>query len=205
VSFYSILLLNWCMLSETAPAPSPLILQIRVVEGDGAAYPAGSRAVRGLTVEVTDEAGQPVPNAAVSFRLPESGPSGVFANGTRTEIASSSANGRATVWGMKWNRLPGSFAIRVTVAKGETRAGAIVPQSLLEPSSIQPQSAGQRDFARFKVRRGKRWVWLSALAAGAAGGGLAFGSRSGGRAGPSAAAGVNVNIGNPSISVGRPQ
>jgi len=182
-------------------APSPLILQIRVVEGEGAAYPAGSRAIRGLTVEVTDEAGQPVPNAAVSFRLPETGPTGVFSNGTRTEIASSAPNGRATIWGMKWNRLPGTFAIRVTAAKGETRAGAIVPQSLLEPSSIQSAGAGQQDFVRYKVRRGKRWIWLSALAAGAAGGGLAFGSRTG-RAGAAAAA-VSITIGNPAITVGR--
>lgn len=180
---------------------SPLILQIRIVEGDGAAYPAGSRAIKGLTVEVTDEAGQPVPNAALSFRLPESGPSGIFSNGTRTEIASSAANGRATVWGMKWNRLPGNFAIRVTAAKGETRAGAIVTQSLLEPSSAQ--TAGKQDFVRYKVRRGKRWIWLSALAAGAAGGGLAFGSRSGGGRTGAPAAGVNITIGSPSITVGR--
>lgn len=180
---------------------SPLILQIRVVEGEGAAYPAGSRAIRGLTVEVTDEAGQPVPNAAVSFRLPETGPTGVFSNGTRTEIASSASNGRATIWGMKWNRLPGAFAIRVTAAKGETRAGAIVPQSLLEPSSIQNAGAGPQDFVRYKVRRGKRWIWLSALAAGAAGGGLAFGSRTG-RAGTGAAA-VSITIGIPAITVGR--
>jgi hypothetical protein len=177
---------------------SPLILQIRVVEGEGAAYPAGSRAIRGLTVEVTDEAGQPVPNAAISFRLPESGPSGVFSNGTRTEISSSAPDGRATVWGMKWNRVPGNFAIRVTAAKGETRAGAVVPQSLLEPVSTQ---VGKQDFVRYKVGRGRRWIWLSALAAGAAGGGLAFGSRSASRT--PATAGVNITIGNPSISVGR--
>ena len=182
-------------------APSPLILQLRVVEGEGASYPAGSRAIRGLTVEVTDEAGQPVPNAAVSFRLPESGPTGVFSNGTRTEIASSGPNGRVTVWGMKWNRLPGGFAIRVTAAKGETRAGTIVAQSLLEPSSVQNAAAGKQDFVRYKVRRGSRWIWLSALAAGAAGGGLAFGSRTG-RAGAGAAP-VSITIGNPAITVGR--
>lgn len=183
--------------------PSPLILQIRVVEGDGASYPAGSRAIRGLTVEVTDEAGLPVPHAAVSFRLPESGATGTFSNGTRTEIASSGSNGRATVWGMRWNRIPGEFAIRVTAAKGETRAGAIVQQTLVEPSALHNAASGKQDFMRYKVRRAKRWLWLSALAAGAAGGGLAFGSRSAGRAASGSVAAVSITIGNPAITVGR--
>ena len=183
--------------------PGPLILQLRVVEGDGATYPAGSRAVRGLTIEVTDEAGQLVPNAAVSFRLPESGPTGVFANGTRTEIASSGPNGRATVWGMKWNRIPGSFAIRVTAAKGETRAGAIVQQVLAESTTALVAVGGKPDAVRYKLRRSYRWIWLTAIAAGATGGGLAFGARSGARTGGASAAAISISIGNPSILVGK--
>jgi hypothetical protein len=205
VRLYFCALLLLSLVSNAAETTtSPLILQLRVVEGEGASYPAGSRAVRGLTVEVTDEAGQPVPSAAVSFRLPESGATGLFANGTRTEIVSSGPNGRATVWGMKWNRLPGEFSIRVTAAKGETRAGALVRQALVEPSALQSVAAGagKQDFARYKVRRGKRWIWLSALAAGAAGGGLAFGARTGGKTtGP--VAGVGITIGSPRITVGR--
>ena len=182
--------------------PGPLILQLRVVEGDGAAYPAGSRAVRGLTIEVTDEAGQLVPNAAVSFRLPESGPTGVFANGTRTEITSSGPNGRATVWGMKWNRIAGTFAIRVTAAKGETRAGAIVQQVLAETTTALV-AGGKPDAVRYKLRRSYRWIWLTAIAAGATGGGLAFGARSGGKAPGTTTAAISISIGNPSISVGK--
>ena len=177
-----------------------MILQIRVVEGEAASYPAGSRSIRGLTIEVTDDAGQPVQNAAVSFRLPESGPTGVFSNGTRTEIASSGENGRVTAWGMKWNRIPGALAIRVTAAKGETRAGALVPQTLLEPAQLV--ASGKQDSVRYKLRGSRRWIWLSAIAAGAAGGGLAFGSRSGGTAATvDPAAGIRIGI--PSISVGR--
>jgi hypothetical protein len=177
---------------------SPLILQIRILEGEGSSYPAGSRAIKGLTLEITDEAGQPVSHAAVSFRLPESGPGGLFNNGTRTEIASSGPNGRVTLWGMRWNKVPGEFAIRVTAAKGETRAGALVRQALVEPSLAA--AAGKQDFVRYKARRSRRWIWLSALAAGAAGGGLMLGSRSGGQA---AAASVGITIGSPRISVGR--
>src|ERR1035437_11048151 len=64
------------------PEDGPAILQIRVIEGEGVAYPLGGRATRGVTVQVTDETGKPIENASVSFRLPEEGPSGTFSNGS---------------------------------------------------------------------------------------------------------------------------
>jgi len=185
---------------------TPLILQIRVVEGDNAAYTAGSRAVRGVTVEVTDEAGKPVPNAAISFRLPEQGPTGTFSNGTQTEVTSTSPSGRATVWGMKWNRIPGPFAIRITAAKGETRAGAIVQQQLLEPSSPAAAAliARQDPMSKYKIRRSRKWIWLTALAGAAASGGLVLGARQGGGSSSSSSSGGGpvLTIGRPSIIVG---
>ena len=60
------------------------ILNLRVVEGEGTVYAMGSRATRGITVEVTDETGRAVPDVAVSFRMPEEGPSGVFTTGNRS-------------------------------------------------------------------------------------------------------------------------
>ncbi len=198
------LFLSWILAACATCAESPLILQIRVVEGEGAVYPAGSRAIKGITVEVTDEAGQPVPSTAVSFRLPEDGPTGTFQNGTRTEIATTAASGRATVWGMKWNRLTGAMIVRVTAAKGETRAGAVVQQNLVEPSSPAALAAsGKQDMVGYKVHRNRRWIWVSAIAAAAAGGGLAFGARAGQGSTNAAAPAVNVTIGSPSIVVGR--
>ena len=43
------------------------ILQIQIVEGEGAVYAPGARSARPLAVEVTDETGRPVAGAAVSF------------------------------------------------------------------------------------------------------------------------------------------
>jgi hypothetical protein len=60
------------------------IIQLRVIEGEGAVYAPGSRATRGITVQVTDETGQPLEGVAVSFRLPEEGAGGTFASGLRT-------------------------------------------------------------------------------------------------------------------------
>ena len=41
----------WPMAGQSDPA----ILQIRILEGEGAVYPIGARATRGVTVQVTDE------------------------------------------------------------------------------------------------------------------------------------------------------
>src|ERR1700679_232663 len=73
------------MLVVMARAQDPAILQIKVVEGDGAVYATGSRATRGIAIQVTDETGRPVDGTSVSFRLPDEGPSGSFVNGSKTE------------------------------------------------------------------------------------------------------------------------
>jgi hypothetical protein len=179
--------------SAAIPA-DPLILQIRILEGDGQVYALGGRASRGLTVAVTDEAGKPVANATVTFRLPEQGPSGVFANNARTEIATTNSDGRAVIFGMRWNRIPGEVRVRITALKGSTRAGAVALQVLSTSESVA--------LSPTHIRTGKRrrWMWISLVAAAAAGGGLALGGQ---RSAPNTpAASVNVNIGNPTIILG---
>src|SRR3954466_12001362 len=108
----------------------PATLAIRIVEGDDAVYATGSRATRGLTVLIADETGHPVEGAVVSFVLPASGPRGLFSTGSQTEIATTHADGRAAVWGMRWNHTAGSFEIRITAAKGAVRAGTASAQTL---------------------------------------------------------------------------
>ena len=105
------------------------VLHIKVVAGDGAQHAAGAHA-KPLTVEVTDAAGRPVAGARVSFQVPEEGPGGVFAGGLRTDIAITDSNGRATGHGLQLNRVAGSFALRITAAKEQQRAGTIARQSI---------------------------------------------------------------------------
>ncbi|HLH00049.1 MAG TPA: hypothetical protein VKX49_27310 [Bryobacteraceae bacterium] len=163
-------------------------------------YRTGARATRGLTVLVSDEAGKPVPNAAVSFRLPDSGPSGVFSSGLRTEIVNTGPDGRASVWGMQWNKTPGPVEIRITAVKEQARAGILSTQYL---NDVAAPEAGSDGVFKASHHSKTKWLVIGALVGGAAAAGMAFGqSHAGSPAAATAPAGIS--IGNPSIIVGHP-
>ena len=178
-----------------AAPDDPALLQVKILEGEGASYAPGSRATRGVTIQVSDETGKPV-EATVTFRLPEDGPGGVFANGSRTEIAATDAGGRASVWGMQWNRTPGSFELRITASKGAARAGTVC--SLYLTDKAEKSRSGPR------VRSGHKWLWI---AIGVAGGAATLGvARStGSSTGTAATSTASVTLGTPTVSIGRRQ
>jgi hypothetical protein len=161
-----------CLLALWLPAFGAdfAILHLKAIEGEGMTYAPGSRATRGLTVEVTDETGRPVPGVSVSFQLPNDGPSGEFMSGSRTEIATTQADGRAAAWGMHWNKLPGAVPLRITAVKDGIRAG-IVATLYLDASA--PAAAAQNG----KIGHGghAKLIYISLAVAGAAGAGLAMG------------------------------
>ncbi len=197
--------------AQTVPAPptggahEAAILQIRVVEGEGAVHAAGSRASRGLVLEITDETGKPVSGAAVNFRLPDEGPGGVFANGMKTEVIITSSDGRAALWGMQWNRVEGPFQIRVTAAKGQARAGTVVSQYLSQAvAGKQSGAIGARPVA-VAARSRSKWLWIGLIAAGAVGGGMAAGMSKSSKADTAGASTPpSLSVGAPSITVGKP-
>ena len=176
-----------------------VIVQLKVIDGEGTAYRTGGRAARGLTVLVTDEAGQPVPGAAVSFRLPDSGPSGVFSSGLRTEVVTTGADGRASVWGMQWNKAAGAMEIRITAVKEQARAGIVSTQYLND--TAVPQPGGEGVFKSSHSSKAK-WLLLGALVGGGAAAGLVF-ARSHSTASV-AAAPASISIGSPTVIVGHP-
>jgi len=176
------------------------ILQIRVVEGEGAVYAAGSRAARGITIQVTDETGKPVEGAAVSFRLPESGPGGTFAGGLTSDIAVTGADGRASIFGMRWNTQPGPVEIRITAAKEKARAGTVTSVYLSDKVAAPATgSTGPRFTASHSH---KKWLIIGASIAGAAMAGVAFGGRSSSSASTSSNAPAPPQIGTPTVNVG---
>lgn len=180
----------------TAAGGDFAILNLRVVEGEGLVYGTGSRATRGLTVEVVDEAGRAVADVTISFRLPEDGPSGVFATGSRTEVMTTRQDGRASVWGMRWNRTPGPVQVRITAMKDGVRAGLVSTQYLTEAAASAPRG-GAAHGGRSKI------ILISLAVAGAAGAGLALGASRGGQS-PTVAPVIPLSIGKPSVIVGAP-
>jgi hypothetical protein len=177
-----------------------VIVQLQVVEGDGATYQPGTRATRGLTVLVTDDDGQPVDMASVSFRLPDNGATGTFNSGLRTEVVTTGPDGRASVWGMKWNDTAGPVQIHITALKGTARAGIVSTQYLSE--SATPAAGGQGEFKT--SHHGHKWLWL-VVAAAAGGGGAGFAMmHSGGSSNNANPAVAGISIGAPSVTVGHP-
>lgn len=193
--------------SAAIATADPLILQVQVVEGEGLAYAPGSRSVKGITVRVTDEVGRPVAGAAVSFRLPEDGATGVFQNNSKTEIAATSADGRATVWGMRWGKSLGTVNIRITAAKGATRAGTTATQIIAAEATGQVISDNRRAYKSHGGGGGKRWLWIAVGGAAAAGGGFVAYEELKGKSSSAGTAAVTngVSISPPQVTVGPPK
>ena len=192
-------------LAGRAPA-QVAILQMKVIEGEGAVHAPGSRAARPLTVEVTDETGKPLEGAAVSFHLPDEGAGGSFANGLRTDVVITDVRGQATVRTLVLNRIPGRFQVRIVASKEQARAGIVSFQYIAEPKGGGTGSVSAAGSGSHRVR----WIVILAVAgAGAAAAGIAAG-HSGAQsstvasipAGPVTAPGIS--IGAPSITVGHP-
>jgi hypothetical protein len=189
-------------LSVAAASAQIAILQIRVLEGEGAVYLPGARSGRPLTVEITEETGKPVGGAAVTFHLPENGPGGLFVNGLRTEVVITDSHGRATLHGLVANRTPGRFQVRIVASKEQARAGTVSFQYVAEFKS------GVATAAAAPAAR-KRWLMVLAAVAGGAVAGVAATRGGGGAAAapppsPTPPSQPSLTIGIPSISVGKP-
>jgi hypothetical protein len=173
------------------------ILQIRVVEGEGAVYAPGSRSTRPLTVEVTDETGKPVEGAAVSFHLPDNGPGGIFANGMRTEVAVTDSHGHASLHGLQLNRAPGRFMILIVAAKEQARAGMASFQYIAGTGNgTAPATAGRSHGYR-------KWIVVALMAGVGAAAGILLAEKSGSTSAAPAPT-ITVTIGPPTITVGKP-
>jgi len=190
----------FCGLAFTLSAHAATILQLSVVEGEGVTYRTGTRATRGLSVLVSDEAGRPVDMASVTFRLPDQGASGTFNSGSRTELVTTGPDGRASVWGMQWNKTAGTLEIRISAVKNQARAGIVSTQYLSD--TVAPAAGGEGVFQA--SHKGHPWLWVAAIAAGAAAGGAYALLRSGSSPTSTNPAVAGISIGSPSVIVSHP-
>jgi hypothetical protein len=140
-----------------------------------------------------------VEGATVSFRLPDEGATGAFTGGMKTDIAISASDGKATASTIQWDRNAGAVALRVTTAKDQVRAGTVV-SLYISDAPVTP--AAPRASAKAK----NKWILIGLAVAGATAGGLAVGLTKSPQSSetPTALTNPSVQIGTPSISVGKP-
>ena len=138
------------------------MLNLVVVEGEGATNNIRQRTARAPVVQVEDENHKPVAGAIVVFTLPSNGAGGAFANGARTLTMVSDSKGQAVAQGFRPNGLKGQFKIHVNASfQGQTAATDIAQINAVLTASGATASAGTST---------KLIVVLAVLGAAAAGG-----------------------------------
>lgn len=200
---YVRLLLHFFILTGLARA-QVAILQIQVIEGEGVVHAPGTRSLKPLTVQVTDETGRPIEHAVISFHLPEDGPSGVFLSGLRTEVAITDRSGRASIHSLQWNRTPGRFQIRIIAAREQAHAGTVSFQYIGDSGARSGPVAPA--LLHSNVRKHPRWMVAAALAAAAVTAGVINGTRGKGssRPGSDGSQPAPLTIGPPVLTVAKP-
>jgi len=161
---------NAAAASPQEQASSPGIT-IRFVEGQGAINNINRGTAFEPIVEVLDEQGLPVKDAAVTFTLPAVGPSGAFPDGGKLLIVRTDENGRAIARGMRPNRLSGQFEIRVTANYQGRSTTAVLTQTNAAPSTVERSS-------------GRKWAIILGIVGGAAAAGVVAASGGGGSSAP---------------------
>ena len=121
-------------------------LELRVVQSDEGAL-VNSPSSKGFTVEVTNGHGAPVSEVAVAFRLPDSGPTGTFADGSHARVVYTDLSGRASVSGLQWGAFAGTVEIHVTAVKGTLHSALSISTSLAgqnDNALVQPAASSNK-------------------------------------------------------------
>jgi hypothetical protein len=113
--------------AQAAAPAAPQSLVINILSGEGALNDVRQRTAREPIVQVEDENHKPVAGATVLFLLPDSGPGGTFADGTRAFHTVTDADGRARAQ-MKPNSTAGNWDIIVQASFAGATASATIRQ-----------------------------------------------------------------------------
>jgi hypothetical protein len=144
------------------------MLNLVVVEGEGAINNIRQRTAREPIVQVQDENHRPVAGAVVTFTLPGRGPSGVFANGSQTMTVTTDQQGQAVARGLRPNGVKGQMQIRVNANyRGQTASTTITQINAVVAGAAAGAAAGGGFFSA-KV------IAILAVVGAAAAGGAAY-------------------------------
>ena len=151
------------------------MLNLLVVEGEGAINNIRQRTARETIVQVEDENHKPVAGAVVVFTLPSQGAGGTFAGGAQTLTVTTNAQGRAVAQGLRVNRVAGRWQMRINASSGGRTGTATVSQTNAVAAAAGAGAAGAAAGISAKVI-----VIVVAVAGAAAAGGVVAATRGGG-------------------------
>jgi hypothetical protein len=180
-----------------AQEPPPNGLNIVVVEGEGVANVAREHAVHEPIVRVEDNDHRPIAGASVVFTLPTDNTTGIFANGSKTLIVTTGADGLAVGKGMRINLVTGKLMVHVTASFRGLSADTRINQTNEGVAGAKSSPGGGG--------HGKLIVILAVVAA-AAGGGAYYATHRGGSTStgsttppPTGPAAIGITAGSSSI------
>ena len=122
------LALAFCLWANAQNQVAPM-LNLVVIEGEGAINNIRQRTAREPIVQVQDENHRPVAGAIVTFTLPSRGASGVFGNGSQTLTVTTDQQGQAVARGLRPNGIKGQVQIRVNANYNGRTANTTITQT----------------------------------------------------------------------------
>jgi hypothetical protein len=184
-------MLALCISATAQVAP---MLNLVVLEGEGATNNIRQRTAREPIVQVQDQNHKPVAGAIVVFTLPSNGAGGTFANGARTLSMVSDSQGQAVARGFHPNGSKGQFQIHVNATfQGLTATASITQTNVALAATGAAVGAGLS---------AKLIVAIVAVAGAAAAGGAYYATHNGSGSGTppvTIPAGVTVTAGTGSV------
>ena len=162
------------------PLRAQEMLNLIVVEGEGAINNIRQRTARETIVQVEDENRKPVAGAVVVFTLPHQGAGGTFADGAQMLTVTTDAQGRAVAQGLRVNRIAGRWEMRVNASLGNRTGSVTVTQTNAVAGAAAAGAAGAAAGISAKTI-----AIIAAVAGAAAAGGAVAATRSGGGGGNS--------------------
>jgi len=115
-------------------------LHVDVLEGEGAINNVRGPRAKEPLIRVEDANNQGVPGAVVSFLLPAQGAGATFGDGGSSLTLITDDRGEAVARGLRANRLPGTFQIRITASKGSRNTTASITQTNVDPGGSRSSS-----------------------------------------------------------------
>jgi hypothetical protein len=202
VEIFAKLLGSLLVLQGAAPAQvQPIVapkLRIVVLAGEDGLNDIQQGTAVTPSVRVEDESGRPIAGAVVVFTAPDTGPSAVFSDGTRSLLVHTDARGEATARGLRPSASEGPFQLRVDATYRGGRTTAMIRQTNVKPIVEEVTPVGRKP----KSRKGL-FIALAGGAAAAIALGMSRGGGGNGSTVPPPAAQTTITAG--TVTVGPPR